>query len=97
MSNPDWYIDPPDEKFGRCECGHSEEDHNEPDDLEQSELRLALEEIDNILDTCKPEDTKWKVSKRLSQALAVCATCECRLYREGDNDDFDEDTGTDRE
>jgi hypothetical protein len=101
MSNPDSWYDPPEERFAKCQCGHSEEDHNDEDDLEREVMLESLRRIDDLINNSRPlETTKAAypiIRKILDEALSVCPECDCRGFVESDDDDFDEDIGTERQ
>jgi hypothetical protein len=76
--------EPPEPKPQRCEnCGHLDDDHNEPDSLtdDPGELLNALREIDKWFD--KPGGIA-RVREALDKNLSVCQMhgCTCRKFEE---------------
>jgi hypothetical protein len=86
----DRYLDPPEPAFAMCECGHDEDQHNEPEDLEQSELLEAMQAIDGFASNHNDERTVPQIRSILDKYLAVCAECECRRFVESDEDPDDD-------
>ena len=82
--NPDSWYDPPTERAARCECGHSELDHGDRNELDNA---LAYELLEMLYDKVEFTDAThslWKIAKLLERQLAVCGGrfCECRKFVE---------------
>lgn len=96
MSNPDWWLDPPDDRHeNKCECGDSHEDHNTTEDLLDARVLLeSLQDIDDQLNRVHPLNTEKAIPyirKILDATLAVCAHCDCRKFVEADDVEADDE------
>ena len=89
MSNHERYLDPPEERFAKCECGHSEEDHGERNELDNDSAYELLERLEGLVDYGNSTHSLVEIHRLLTRQLSVCGgkNCDCTEFAE----EFDEE------